>query len=245
MAVPGSKILPERKVSRKKLTAQTRYNAVYALIRRLRYKYKRDGNQKADRQLDSVLWYSVPVVYTDYESGIKRAAVEHEKFRKRKYRYFRYCAEMVETFADSELCLFTLTFDDSIETTTPRTRKRYATAYLNSVCDDYIACVDYGKENGREHYHAVGVLRQNVAFERQKHGRSVYILPTVQPWGKGFYTIKPIRNASQTAEKSLRYALKACRYSCKAEDLDDAVKPFHKRGVEHWRKLSSDEELPF
>ena len=50
----------------------------------------------------------------------------------------------------------TLTFsDDTLRNTTEQTRRRYVTRYLSSFASDYVANIDYGKTNGREHYHAV------------------------------------------------------------------------------------------
>lgn len=52
----------------------------------------------------------------------------------------------------------TLTFSDlCFNTTSAKTRRTYATRFLKSLCDNvnYVANVDYGDKNGREHYHAV------------------------------------------------------------------------------------------
>lgn len=54
-------------------------------------------------------------------------------------------------------CIFvTLTFNDkSLQNTTEVTRRRYVSRYLKEQSDYYIANIDYGEKNGREHYHAV------------------------------------------------------------------------------------------
>lgn len=50
----------------------------------------------------------------------------------------------------------TLTFSDKVlQNTTPETRRRYVTRYLKSQSAYYIANIDFGSLNGREHYHAV------------------------------------------------------------------------------------------
>ena len=50
----------------------------------------------------------------------------------------------------------TLTFtDETLKNTTFETRKRYVVRYLKSYGVPYVANVDYGKENEREHYHAI------------------------------------------------------------------------------------------
>ena len=50
----------------------------------------------------------------------------------------------------------TLTFKDSVlSKTSDLTRRRYVARYLKSNCREYVANVDFGALNGREHYHAV------------------------------------------------------------------------------------------
>lgn len=54
-------------------------------------------------------------------------------------------------------CVFcTLTFSpETLEKTSPETRHRYVARWLKDVCGCGIANLDFGKQNGREHYHAL------------------------------------------------------------------------------------------
>ena len=54
-------------------------------------------------------------------------------------------------------CLFlTLTFnDETLNNTSADTRRQYVRKYLKRFKCSYVANIDFGKENGREHYHAV------------------------------------------------------------------------------------------
>ena len=54
-------------------------------------------------------------------------------------------------------CSFvTLTFnDDTLQSTSRESRRRYVARFLKTVAPCYVANIDFGKENGREHYHAV------------------------------------------------------------------------------------------
>ena len=65
----------------------------------------------------------------------------------------------IKHFLQSGECIFlTLTFtDETLSKTSPETRRRYVTRYLKSVSDKYVANIDYGAKNGREHYHAIVV----------------------------------------------------------------------------------------
>lgn len=60
-------------------------------------------------------------------------------------------------------CYFlTLTFsDDTLGRTSDQTRRKYVTLFLKSISDVYVANIDFGSNNGREHYHAV-VLANSV-----------------------------------------------------------------------------------
>lgn len=54
-------------------------------------------------------------------------------------------------------CLFlTLTFNDNtLNQTSADTRRQYVRKYLKQFNCSYVANIDFGKDNGREHYHAV------------------------------------------------------------------------------------------
>lgn len=60
-------------------------------------------------------------------------------------------------------CIFiTLTFKDNVlNNTTRETRRRYVTRFLKSQSSQYVANIDFGEKNHREHYHAV-IMCDNV-----------------------------------------------------------------------------------
>lgn len=63
----------------------------------------------------------------------------------------------IEKMLTSGTCLFlTLTFDDhTMSETTAETRRKYVLRFFEQFGVRYIANVDYGERNGREHYHAI------------------------------------------------------------------------------------------
>ena len=73
------------------------------------------------------------------------------------YRRKKTLTERVAKMLTDNKCVFlTLTFtDETLANTSAETRRRYVTRYLKSQFPSYIANIDFGKENGREHYHAV------------------------------------------------------------------------------------------
>lgn len=68
-------------------------------------------------------------------------------------------------------CIFaTLTFtDDVLNSTSIDTRRQYVFRFLKSVSSDYVANIDFGKKNGREHYHAI-ILANKIDCKLYKYG---------------------------------------------------------------------------
>ena len=82
-----------------------------------------------------------------------------ECIRVNKAYYNRVC-RLKEKINDMLLlgqCIFlTLTFTDKVlDNTNEDTRKRYVKRYLKDVSPLYVANIDYGAKNEREHYHAI------------------------------------------------------------------------------------------
>lgn len=201
-------------------------------------------------QIRNVLWHSIPVVYPYWERDILSHQREYDKLRKRKGRWLRYVSEMSATF--NSLYLLSLTFtDDCLSSTSSDTRQRYVRRWLNDNTVDYFACVDYGLENGREHYHAI------VSFSPQ--GTAAYAVAPVpltpihigrgtfyriadpsREWPYGFYSIRAVRSDPASQLKTAFYALKSASYSFKSAKEDGIAKPFHKRGAIHFADLPRD-----
>lgn len=68
----------------------------------------------------------------------------------------------------------TLTFNNTyMEKTTPQSREKAIKRFLNKYCLDYIANIDYGAKNNREHYHAIVILKafkEKIDFKKYKPG---------------------------------------------------------------------------
>ena len=73
--------------------------------------------------------------------------------RKRTKRLYKKVAKILLCGS----CLFlTLTFTDNVlDSTNKETRRRYVSRFLKKYDSMYVANIDYGKKNGREHYHAL------------------------------------------------------------------------------------------
>lgn len=82
---------------------------------------------------------------------------EAEKINRAFYVRVKRLKDSINKMLSSGECIFlTLTFTDAtLCKTTATTRRRYITRYLSLFNAPYIANKDFGKKNGREHYHAV------------------------------------------------------------------------------------------
>jgi len=78
---------------------------------------------------------------------------------KRKYRLKKAIKNILENNLNESYFL-TLTFNDEILTkTTKEKRLNLIKTFLNNQTDKYILNCDYGKKNGREHYHALVIAK--------------------------------------------------------------------------------------
>lgn len=187
-----------------------------------RYRYKHQGDQEALNALEKILWYSYPVVYLDLEKSQREAQKLIDARRASKHRVNRYIVGMAQCY--DQLHFLTLTFrDDVLESTSERTRHRYVVSFLKSVCRDYIGNVDFGKQNGREHYHAV------VAFKID--------VDSIE-WPYGFHNVKKVGSIcpeNRQKQQLSGYLLKLSNHAGKP----NAGRIFHPKG------LKEVDELPF
>lgn len=124
----------------------------------------------------------------------------------------------------------TLTFEDKyINKREPRTRRKYIKKYLEQF-DGYIANIDYGKDNGREHYHAIIFIKSEILdhFETEIHKDKKkqfchYLKKEQLPvWKYGHYSLeKEYKNLQNEEDKSPRklsnYIAKINNHSLKIE----------------------------
>ena len=91
------------------------------------------------------------------ENGLKREFLECFKINNASYKRTRRLKERIESMLLSGSCLFlTLTFNDTtLATTTAKERRVAVSRYLKQFNCKYVANIDFGSKNHREHYHAV------------------------------------------------------------------------------------------
>lgn len=92
------------------------------------------------------------MIYMNDEEYIEATKINHAGYERKKR-----LSKRIEKYLKSGECLFvTLTFTDEVlEKTSADTRRQYVRKFLKENSDRYVANIDFGEKNGREHYHAV------------------------------------------------------------------------------------------
>lgn len=82
-----------------------------------------------------------------------------------------YVIQKTKTFKDYRIVFGTLTFDNKTLTRTcERTRTRYVSEFLSKQTLHYVANIDYGNKNDREHYHFLAMIKDNIDMLKWKYG---------------------------------------------------------------------------
>lgn len=93
------------------------------------------------------------------------------EFRLNQSKHMRKCrvkdriANMVNT---NHAFFLTLTFTDKMLSVKAETRRKYIRRFLREQCKDYVANIDFGSINEREHYHAVVIPKSKIDFARYR-----------------------------------------------------------------------------
>ena len=80
-----------------------------------------------------------------------------EKLNKnRRARTKRVKDKITDMILSGNGIFLTFTFTDEVlENTNQQTRRKYIERFLKQFCNNYVANIDFGSKNGREHYHAI------------------------------------------------------------------------------------------
>lgn len=107
------------------------------------------------------------------------------------------------THLELNLCFITLTLNDYALSLKYETRKKILTrimAELKHIFPDYIANIDYGAINEREHYHMVAPYNSGYDKPIPEHPNQIDIEPLRSEWLKyGFIYIEPVRKTDGLA----------------------------------------------
>lgn len=132
----------------------------------------------------------------EYKETIKINHASYKRTTRLKHR--------IEKMLLSGICYFiTLTFNDNVlNNTTAETRKKYVKNYLKEQSNVYVANIDFGSKNGREHYHSLLIPLNN----------------KIQPslWHKnGAINIKKVKANTTNPIKLAKYIAKLTNHAVK------------------------------
>jgi len=92
-------------------------------------------------------------IYGDFL--VRMATNMYQANNKRYNRVLKHIDNLL-SLPGCEWVFCTLTFnDETLANTSPATRRKYVARWCKKVSAIYVANVDYGKKNNREHYHAI------------------------------------------------------------------------------------------
>lgn len=131
-----------------------------------------------------------------------------ESRRKKKERIQTKIEQLVES---GKALFLTLTFKNEVFITTSKdTRRQYVRKYLKKYSGLYVANIDYGEDNGREHYHAIVDGVSDLDFKEwfQKYGA---------------IHMRHIRTKNQQAEILSRYITKLTNHTIKNSTNNERV----------------------
>lgn len=108
--------------------------------------------------------------YQQKEADSEELGLEFRLYQGNKKRRERIKARIERMYQTKKALFLTLTFSDKMfaRNCSPETRRRYISRFLKSECSEYLANIDFGKKNEREHYHAVVVPKTIIHFEKYR-----------------------------------------------------------------------------
>ena len=156
-----------------------------------------------------------------YGAELSRVASNVTKSQYRKYKRVR--ERTTDIVISSQAVFLTLTFSPkTLSNTSEATRRKYVRRYLKSQSPEYVANIDYGNKNEREHYHAV-VYSPNQKID-------------LAPWRKyGFIFADKVRTKQASEKRLAKYITKLTRHALKKSTHDGTLTPRliyarHKKG---------------
>lgn len=141
------------------------------------------------------------------ENCLESVFYECERINKATFnRVVRLKKRITEMMLDGQCLFATLTFtDDCLNRSSVEDRRRYVQRYLKSLGCRYVANIDYGGKNGREHYHAI------IRIDKINLGKDNY-------WTRNYgnINIEKVRIKNASPSKSLaKYISKLTNHAIK------------------------------
>lgn len=113
-----------------------------------------------------------------------------------------FAIENIKKYKDYKIIFGTLTFSDkTLKKTSKETRRRYIQRFLkeNDKIEYYIANIDYGEKNGREHYHFLAFTKEKIKTK----------------WKYGLQKFLEIKTTKIDVKRTTKYLVKLNNHSFK------------------------------
>lgn len=138
-----------------------------------------------------------------YGKDVARVTANINNSKRKKYKRCRHRIEQM--VLDGNAWFVTLTFSDkTLERTSKDTRRQYVRRNLQKHFEIYVANIDYGSINEREHYHALIYCQHDPTSEIKAF------------WDKyGFSKIEQVRTTEDDAKRTIKYVVKLTRHALK------------------------------
>lgn len=135
------------------------------------------------------------------DNGLLKELCECKKITKAHNSKVHRLRKRVQSILVNGASLFlTLTFnDDTLKSTNEKQRRRYVREFLSRYHCSYVGNVDYGKENHREHYHAL------IAVDRVDN----------KLWSYGSINFEKVRLRNRTDTRLSKYIAKLSNHAIK------------------------------
>lgn len=148
-------------------------------------------------------------ISTYYEEYFSDEWKEAEKINRATYKRVKCLRSRIMSMIVYPSLFLTLTFtDDVLSKTSSKTRRDYVQRFLHDLKCNYVGNVDFGKKNGREHYHAVVQV-----------GRIDYSL-----WRFGAIKGERVRlDCSSSSERLSKYVAKLTNHAIKETTKRNAI----------------------
>lgn len=169
---------------------------------------------------------------------VEKACRNLEQSRIRKARTMRKRVRLSVTLGNAYF--ITLTFkDDIFIKTSKETRRRYVSRAFKAIGYKYVANIDYGGKNGREHYHGI-IEPLPFCFNSWENGSRKYEnVPDFEEWTKkyGFVTIEKIGSTDKDLKKVAKYTAKLSAHAFKETVLkgEKSDRVIYSKNVTHTR----------
>lgn len=156
-------------VSKRDLIESGKYNI---FLERKKEFYKKGGNGYDPNSYTDIF------TLEEAKECIRIYNNNHARKKRNNEDIIRWCYAIthLNPWKDYMIIFGTLNFSNkALNSTSKKTRRIMVSRYIGGVADNYIANIDYGAENGREHYHFIALTKYPFDIHKWNYGGGKFI----------------------------------------------------------------------